>query len=139
MEIRKLGRDDVEAAMGASHLYDEPARREWAERFLTREGHHLFIAYDEDEPVGFVTGVEMTHPDKGTEMLLYELAVDEFQRRAGIGAALVTELRDLAESLGCYGMWVGTDHDNEAAIATYRSTGAADPEPFVLMNWSFTD
>ena len=35
------------------------------------------IAYVDARPVGFVSGVEMTHPDKDTEMFLYELAVDE--------------------------------------------------------------
>ena len=39
--------------------------------------------------MGFVSGVEVTHPDKGTEMFLYELAVDEPFRRRGIGRALV--------------------------------------------------
>jgi hypothetical protein len=38
------------------------------------------VAYDGERPVGMVTGVETTHPDKGTEMFLYELAVDETAR-----------------------------------------------------------
>jgi hypothetical protein len=28
----------------------------------------LLVAYLDDAPVGMTTGVEMTHPDKGTEM-----------------------------------------------------------------------
>ena len=43
-----------------------------------------------------VTGVETTHPDKGTEMFLYELAVDEAARDRGVGRALVAALADLA-------------------------------------------
>ena len=46
--------------------------------------------------MGFTTGVEMTHPDKGTEMFLYELEVTEAFRRRGIGFALLTQLKELA-------------------------------------------
>ena len=72
-----------------------------------------------DHVVGFVSGVEMTHPDKGTEMFLYELAVDEPWQRLGVGASLVHALANLARERGCYGMWVLTDDDNIAALATY--------------------
>ena len=55
--------------------------------------HHLCIAYDDsDQPVGFVSGVETTHPDKGTEMFLYELGVDDRADGKGIGRALVEAL-----------------------------------------------
>jgi hypothetical protein len=37
----------------------------------------------DDVDVGFVTGVEMTHPDKGTEMFLYELSVARLLRHVG--------------------------------------------------------
>ena len=84
-----------------------------------------------------VTGVETTHPDKGTEMFLYELFVAEEHRHSGIGRALVGALRELAVEHGCYGMWVGTEPDNVAAIATYRAAGAAPVEPFVTLTWRF--
>jgi hypothetical protein len=34
-------------------------------------------------------------------------------------------------------MWVLTDDDNGAAIATYSSAGAGDPEPQVMLEWRF--
>jgi ribosomal protein S18 acetylase RimI-like enzyme len=86
-------------------------------------------------PVGFVSGVELTHPDKGVEMFLYELAVDEGFRERGIGKALVTALRDLARRRGCYDMWVLTDQDNEAALKTYRTTGADESSEHVMLTW----
>jgi ribosomal protein S18 acetylase RimI-like enzyme len=46
-----------------------------------------------------VTGVEMTHPDKGTEMFLYELGVADEHQGRGIGRALVSALADLARAL----------------------------------------
>ena len=43
---------------------------------------------DDDRAVGFVSGVETTHPDKGTEMFLYELGVDDSARRQGVGRGI---------------------------------------------------
>ena len=80
-------------------------------------------------PAGFVTGIEIAHPDKGVEMMLYELGVDDAYRRRGIGRALVEELEALARETGCAGMWVPVEHGNDMAIALYRACGADEPEP----------
>jgi ribosomal protein S18 acetylase RimI-like enzyme len=106
-------------------------------RFLADPNHHLLIAYSDGAPAGFVSGVEVTHPDKGTEMFLYELAVDEAHRRQGIGTALVLALRDLAHDQGCYGMWVLTDADNAAAGATYRKSGGEVESQPLMFSWRF--
>jgi ribosomal protein S18 acetylase RimI-like enzyme len=130
---------DDAAVVAAEHRFDGPARPDATARFLAEPGHHLLLAYAEDRPdhpVGMVTGVETTHPDKGTEMFLYELGVEEDARGRGVGRALVAALADLARSRGCYGMWVLTDADNDAALATYRRTGATMEEPAVLLEWS---
>jgi len=104
-------------------------------RFLADPNHHLFIAHADGRPVGFVSGVELTHPDKGTEMFLYELAVDEGYRQRGIGSALSNALRDLAVELGCYDMWVLTDEDNDAALGTYRKSGATISSRHIMLTW----
>src|SRR3954449_8773384 len=125
MNIRALGPGDEAAVAAAQHLFDGPSDPGAAARFLADPNHHLFVAYDAaDQPVGFVSGVEMTHPDKGTEMFLYELAVDEPARRRGTGRALVEALAALARERGCYDMWTGTDTHNLAARATYERAGA---------------
>lgn len=87
--------------------------------------------------MGFVSGVETTHPDKGTEMFLYELGVDESARRLGVGRALVEALVALAEERGCYGMWVFTDADNLAARTTYERAGASGSSSHLMLEWSF--
>ncbi|MEU8773940.1 GNAT family N-acetyltransferase [Streptomyces sp. NPDC048606] len=120
----------------AEALFDGPARPEWSARFLDSPGHLMLIAYVDGEPAGMVSGVEMTHPDKGTEMCLYELSVDEAYRRRGIGRALTLALADEARARGCYGMWVGVDTDNEAALATYGAAGAHDEGVFTMRGWS---
>ncbi|MGW1910812.1 GNAT family N-acetyltransferase [Streptomyces sp. NPDC002076] len=137
MDIRRA--TTVAEVAAAEHLFDNPARPEWAERFLTTAGHHLLLAYAQDEqvPVGFVSGVETVHPDKGTEMFLYELAVDEPYRRRGIGRALVERLAALARERGCYGMWVGVDAENDVALAAYRSAGGKDDDSCRVLTWEF--
>jgi ribosomal protein S18 acetylase RimI-like enzyme len=138
MQIDRLGPDDVGRVLAAGALFDDAPRREWAEDFLARSGHHLLMARVDDVDVGFVSGIEITHPDKGVEMLLYELGVGEEYRRRGIGRALTLALADLARELGCRGMWVPTEPDNEPAIATYRSAGAEGPDQAVILSWDFT-
>ena len=123
--------------MAAAALFDYPPRSDSVNRFLADPNHHLLIAFSGDVPAGFVSGVEVTHPDKGTEMFLYELAVDEAHQRQGIGTALVEALRDLARAQGCYGMWVLTDDDNAAAGATYRKGGGEVESQPLMFSWRF--
>lgn len=128
----------AEELVAASHLFDSPATIEWAQRFLNAHGHHLLLAWVGDEAAGFVSGVETTHPDKGTEMFLYELAVDEAHRRRGIGRALVEALGQLARDCGCYGMFVLTERENEAAVRAYRAAGTTAESDHVMLSWDFT-
>jgi ribosomal protein S18 acetylase RimI-like enzyme len=133
----EIVRADAEQILAASELFDHPPTPAWTERFLASDIHHLLLALDNGRAVGFVSGVETTHPDKGTEMFLYELAVHEHHRNQGVGRALVRALADLAREHGCYGMWVLTDEDNAAALAAYRAAGGGDPEPNVMLSWTF--
>jgi ribosomal protein S18 acetylase RimI-like enzyme len=137
VKIVRLSESDDDVVVSMSHLFDRPAVVEHTQRFLHDDRHHLLIAREGDAVVGFVSGVEMTHPDKGTEMFLYELAVDEPWQRQGVGASLVAALGDLARARGCYGMWVLTDEDNVAALATYTSAGGSR-SPQVMLDWDWS-
>ncbi|WP_392967376.1 GNAT family N-acetyltransferase [Streptomyces sp. LN245] len=135
MELRRAA--TVLELTAAEYLFDSPVRPEWARRFLDAQGHHLYLAYEGEVPVGFVSGVETVHPDKGAEMFLYELAVAEPFRRRGTGRALVRELAALARERGCYGMWVAVDAGNDVALATYRSAGGEDDGRCTVVTWEF--
>ena len=120
----------------AADLFDTPPLESATRRFLDDPTHHLLLAYDDaGRPIGMITGVETTHPDKGTEMFVYELGVAPVARLQGIGAALVEALAALARDKGCYSMWVATETDNKAALATYRRAGASEEMTFTLLSW----
>ena len=138
VEIRRLGPGDEATVRAAGRLFDSEPRPDATRHFLGSPDHHLLVAYDAaGAPVGFVSGVETTHPDKGTEMFLYELGVDEPARRRGVGTALVRALAVLAQERGCYGMWVSAETENEAARRTYARAGGRDAAPHVILEWSF--
>jgi aminoglycoside 3-N-acetyltransferase I len=130
---------DAAAVHLAADLFDAPPLAAATERFLADPTHHLLLAYDEaGRAVGMISGVETTHPDKGTEMFVYELGVAPAARLQGVATELVRTLADIARKSGCYGMWVATEPDNEAAKATYRKAGANEEAPFVLLSWDLT-
>lgn len=133
--IRRLGPADEALVHGAGALFDHVPRDDATTRFLASPDHHLLFAFEGDEPVGMISGVELTHPDKGVEMFLYELSVLEHARGHGIGTALVEALKALAQERGCRGMWVLTDADNAAALGAYRRAGATVEEPTLLLEW----
>ena len=130
---------DAAAVHLAADLFDAPPLAAATERFLADPTHHLLFAYDAaGRAVGMISGVETTHPDKGTEMFVYELGVAPAARLQGVATELVQALADIARKGGCYGMWVGTETDNAAALATYRRAGANEEAPFVLLSWDLT-
>ena len=130
---------DASAVYRAADLFDSPPLAAATERFLADPTHHLLVAYDDDgRAIGMISGIETTHPDKGTEMFIYELGVTPTARLRGVATKLVEALADIARNRGCYGMWVGTEVDNKAAQATYRRAGADEEAPFLLMSWDLT-
>lgn len=139
LRIERMGAHDLDRVLVAAELFDAPPTEAATRRFFAEPGHHLLIAYEDDEPAGFVSGVEVAHPDKPVEMFLNELGVRESSQGRGIGRTLIAALRDLAIERGCAGMWVLTDETNPAALKAYRAAGAGEPAPQVMLEWSLED
>src|SRR3954451_3061587 len=135
IEVRRLGPGDEEAVHAARGLFDAAPQPEATQRFLAEPVNHLLVAYDARTPVGFVSGVELTHPDKGTEMFLYELGVDEPARGRGTGTALVQALGELGRERGCHGMWTATEAGNLVAQRTYAAAGSTAVEAHLFVDW----
>jgi ribosomal protein S18 acetylase RimI-like enzyme len=137
LELRHLQPGDDALVERAAALFDKAPLPSATAAFLGSADHHLILAVLDGEPVGFVSGVEMIHPDKGREMFLYELGVADAARRRGVGTALVSALAALARERGCSDMWVLTDADDAAAMGTYRRAGATSAGPTTMLEWRF--
>ena len=128
----------AEAVVEAATLFDHPIDLAATHAFLVDERHHLLIGYLEERPAGFVTAVELLHPDKPQpEMFLYELGVDEDYRRRGVATALMNRLMKLCHERGCGEMFVLTEADNDAARATYAKAGGNEESAGVLFAWDW--
>jgi ribosomal protein S18 acetylase RimI-like enzyme len=120
----------------AAHLFDNAIVERALAHFAAQPNHRMLLARHDSRTVGFVSIVELTHPDKGIEWFLYELAVDEGFQRRGIGRALVEAATELARTVGAYSVFTLTEIDNDAALTTYRSAGGDGPQPAVVFNWT---
>ena len=109
-------------------------------RFLEDERHHLLLGYVDDRPAGFLSAVEVFHPDKRSELFLNEVGVMEGARRRGVARALVDELKRIGRERGCVSIWVLTDEGNEAAMRLYRSTGGVwNGDPVVMFEYALAE
>jgi len=136
VRIIRMKPGDEAMVQRAEPLFDDPVNLASTRAFLADERHHLLIAYaDQDEPAGFVSAVEIFHPDEPRpEMFLNELGVEPAFQRRGIATALIKELLQLCEFRGCSEMWLGTEETNTAALRTYEATGG-NREDFVLFTY----
>lgn len=127
--------EDVNAA---AHLFEHELDASAVKRFLGDSSHHLILAWDGDRPVGMVVVIEMTYPDRGTEMFLYDMRVEDDYRGRGIGHAMLDHLESLAVDTMCEAVWVvtGTGDKNAGARATFSSRGASEDRERVRYSWS---
>lgn len=136
--IETLCADNAHLLQRMQHeVFDNAVDPVQLQAFIEDSRHVLVMAIVEGTVVGMASGVEYFHPDKNPQMWINEVGVaDKFQRR-GIGRGLVSALLDEAKARGCDCAWLGTEPDNEAANACYRSvTGSSAAEPFVLYEWN---
>jgi ribosomal protein S18 acetylase RimI-like enzyme len=134
--IRRLGPgDDAVAARLAT--YPGPADRA---ELLTDARAFFLVAFDEDEPVGFVLAHELPrrHGDP-SKLFVYEVGVEETHRRRGIATALLGELASLARERGIASGFVPAEPDNDAANALYESAGGTNEGTNVLWGFRYAD
>lgn len=130
--------DSADAVAEAAALFDHPIDAGATAAFLADERHHLLIGYVADRPAGFVTAIELLHPDKPRpEMFLYELGVEPEFRRRGVATALMERLVQLCHERGCGEMFVLTEEDNVAGRATYRKAGGEAEQAGLLVHWDW--
>lgn len=127
IEFRKLGPGDESVLETVARgVFDEPVHPDLTKRFLATPTYRIFVALDGDLVVGMCTGFTHFHPDKAEEFFVNELGVDDAYRRQGIAERLLLLMLDEAKAMGCPDAWLGTEHDNAAALALYRKVMVGD-------------
>ncbi|HEU4557989.1 MAG TPA: GNAT family N-acetyltransferase [Longimicrobium sp.] len=118
----------------ADGVFDHAIEPRWTAAFLADARHHMFVAIDHGVVVGMITAVDYVHPDKAPQLWINEVGVAPSHQRRGIARRLLDTMLAHGRTLGCTEAWLGTEDDNHAANALYRSAGSK-PEPFVLYSW----
>lgn len=139
-QIRLLGPgDEGILERVAAGVFDRPVRPELVAELLADPRHHLAVAVDGEEVVGFASGLHYIHPDKDPELWINELGVAPDHRRRGLGRRLMRALLEHAAAVGCREAWVLTEHGNAPAAELYRTLGFhAGPSDTVMFSIPLT-
>lgn len=121
----------------APDVFDHAVQPDLLREFLDNPMNHLAVAVLDGSVVGMVSAIKYVHPDKPLQMFINELGVASTHRRLGIGRKLMESILEHGKRLGCTEAWVGTEVDNEAALALYRSTGSPIQEQAVIFTYEF--
>jgi len=102
---------------------------------LSSESTIFLVAFEAEEPIGFVLAYELPRRHgEAAILLVYEVDVDQAHRHRGVATALLDELARIARERGIGEGFVLTDADNVAANELYRSEGG---EPRDVVEWDF--
>ena len=132
IRIKKVNNDLMKKI---NQLFDD---KEWdldeGNKFLSNNDNAFFLAFEENQPVGFLSAHRLQRFDnRKAEVLLYEIGVHQDFRKMGIGKALVDECKKWAREVDAAEVWVLTEKDNPAAMALYSCSGGEEESPGTLM------
>jgi ribosomal protein S18 acetylase RimI-like enzyme len=133
--LRDLGPADEALLLSVEpDLFDEAIRPDQARAFLADPGHFCTLAFDGDQAVGMITATILLHPDKAPAMFVNELGTRDSHLRQGIATLLTEHMFARARAMGCQGIWLGTETDNDPALGLYRKLGGQEMV-FVGFGW----
>ncbi len=101
-----------------------PAGDETLLRLLARDDFHVVAALRDGVVIGGLTAYELEmYTEAATELFIYEVGVDEANRRQGVGRALIEAARELCRSRGLSELYVPAFASDERAVAFYEACG----------------
>lgn len=120
-------------------VFDYPINSNHLRRFMNDNKHHLICAFNhKNQVIGFVSFVEIYHPDKPTQIFVNELSVSESYQRMKIGTHLMNQVFEYAKEHAYY-VWVATELDNKEAISFYHSLKPKTSQKCLFFDWSMLD
>lgn len=105
----------------APDVFDLPVDPGRLAAYLAAPGHLMLVALEGDVVVGQCAAVVHRHPDKPAELYIDEVGTASTHRRRGVARRMLAAMLEWGRELGCAEAWLGTELDNEAANALYRS------------------
>jgi len=102
---------------------------EYLHKFLSCERNYFLTALIDEQPVGFILAYCMMRVDRAQDMmLLYEIGVDEKNKKQAVGTSLIKELKRICRENKIMKMWVLTNKSNQAATRLYQRTGGIEDD-----------
>jgi aminoglycoside 6'-N-acetyltransferase I len=127
VEIKILGRGDEQVLANiAAEVFDKKIDKQLSSEFLSDLRHHLAVAIESGQVVGFVSAVHYVHPDKSPELWINEVSVTSTHRNQGLGKQLLYAMFEAGRAVGCSEAWVLTDRSNTRAMRLYLSAGGTE-------------
>jgi len=126
LTIRRLGPGDEEIVVQLGG--ERPLTHAQAADLVADERTLYLAAFDRQEPVGYVLAHQLPrrHGDP-SQLLVYDLEVNESSRRRGIATALMRELELISREHAIRTGFVLTNSSNDPAMSFYRSLGGVCP------------
>ncbi len=122
IEIKVLGAGDLNILLSSGpDVFDHAIMPDMAKAYLARDDYFIVVALDGKKVIGMASGFTYFHPDKREEFFVNEAGVHDDYLRRGIGKRLMAALFECGKKAGCTYCWLGTETNNEAANALYRS------------------
>lgn len=143
--VRQAVLADIEALIqlfnGYRQFYGRPSDAPAVREFLLARFNHgesiLFIAHEDNTPVGFT----QLYPSFSSVSLarvfvLNDLFVHEQARRKGVASKLIAAATEFSKSLGAVRISLSTATTNQHAQALYQSTGWKRDEQFYVYHFA---
>lgn len=135
VQLRRLQAQDSDLAALAAQLNaadSEVSIKNFSEeslrKFLEDSDRIYLVAYIEDELAGAVHGFIHLHPTGVKYFYVDEVDTIKAFRQKGVATALMNEAFRIAKEYGCDEVWLGTEDDNVAANALYKSLKPSEVE-----------
>lgn len=95
---------------------------------LLGKPHIIFlVAQNENEVVGGLVAYELEKFEQDRrEIYIYDLAVSQTHRRAGVATSLINKLKSIAQERNAYVIFVQADKGDAPAIKLYESLGTKE-------------
>lgn len=105
--------------------------------YLETPGTLVFVATEDDQPIGWCWGAQIGRPDGTAMVYLHQLEVAESHRRQGIGRELVAAFMSAGREAGATKMFLTTGAYNTPAQNLYTSLGGGRAAQGATENYWF--